>query len=162
MSSLFVGSTAAYAPNFQQRAVNPKTDSIYIDPITGEKTTWKPGLIFPEKEEKKSNTTKVVGTVAGLAATAILAYVFRGKLKGVATKVVDFVKNSKVGQWAKDGLDKVKPHLSTAKTKVVDLYNKGVKWVKNLFKKAPATPATPATPTMQQIKIIKTLIGDSI
>ena len=72
MSSLFVGSTAAYAPNFQQRAVNPKTDNVYIDPITGEKTTWKPGLIFPEKEQK-SNTTKVVGTVAGLAATAVLA-----------------------------------------------------------------------------------------
>ena len=87
MSSLFVGSTAAYAPNFQQRAVNPKTDNVYIDPITGEKTTWKPGLIFPEKEQK-SNTTKVVGTVAGLAATAVLAYVFRGKLKNVDIKWV--------------------------------------------------------------------------
>ena len=139
MSSLFVGSTAAYAPNFQQRAVNQKTDNVYIDPITGEKTTWKPGLIFPEKEQK-SNTTKVVGTVAGLAATAVLAYVFRGKLKNVATKAYTYLKNSKVGQWVKDGLAKVKPHLTTAKTKVTNLYNKGAQWVKNLFKKAPATP----------------------
>lgn len=140
MSSLFVGSTAAYAPNFQQRAVNPKTDRVYIDPITGEKTTWKPGLIFPEKEEKKSNTTKVVGTVAGLTATAILAYVFRGKLKNVATKAYTYLKNSKVGQWAKDGLNKVQPYLTKAKNAVTGAATKCVDFVKNLFKKAPATP----------------------
>lgn len=131
--SLFVGSTAGYAPAFQKQAVNPKTDKVYIDPITGEKTTYKPGLIFPAQEEKKSNATKKTVTVLGLAATAVAAYLFRGKLKGVSTKVVDFVKNSKIGQ-------KVKPYLQTAKTKVVNLYNSGAQWVKNLLKKAPATP----------------------
>ena len=48
MSSLFVGSTAGYAPAFTTKSsLIHKTDKVYIDPITGEKTTWKPGLIFP-------------------------------------------------------------------------------------------------------------------
>ena len=139
MSSLFVGSTAGYAPALQQKAVNPQTDKVYIDPITGEKTTWKPGLIFPEKEQK-SNTTKVIGTVAGLAATAVLGYVFRGKLKNVAAKAYTYLKSSKVGQLAKNSLAQFKPYLATAKTKAANLYNKGAQWVNNLLKKDPTTP----------------------
>lgn len=140
MSSLFVGSTAAYAPAFQQRAVNQKTDRVYIDPITGEKTSWRPGLVFPEKEEKKSNTAKVVGTVAGLAATAILAYVFRGKIGKAASQAYTYLKNSKVGQWVKNGLSKVQPYLTKAKNAVTGVATKCVDFVKNLFKKAPAAP----------------------
>lgn len=138
--SLFVGSsTQAYAPAFQRSA--PYKDNVYTDPVTGEKTTWKPGLIFPDKEEKTSSTTKKTVTVLGLAAAAVTAFLFRGKLKNVAGKAITYLKNSKIGDIAKKGLNKVQPYYTKAKKAVVNVAIKGADFVKNLFKKAPtATP----------------------
>nr|QGT49773.1 hypothetical protein Melaina855_1600 [uncultured Candidatus Melainabacteria bacterium] len=138
--SLFVGSTSSYAPAFQQRSVNPYKDKVYTDPVTGEKTTWKPGLIFPDKEEKTSSTTKKTVTVLGLAAAAVTAFLFRGKLKNVAGKAITYLKNSKIGDIAKKGLNKVQPYYTKVKATVVNAAPKGVDFVKNLFKKAPVTP----------------------
>ena len=51
-----------------------------------------------------------------------------------------YLKNSKVGQWVKNGLSKVQPYLTKAKNAVTGVATKCVDFVKNLFKKAPVTP----------------------
>ena len=60
--------------------VNPYKDKVFIDPKTGEKTTWKPGIYNPEQNDTKK-TTKNVGHLLALAAAGVLAFAFRGKIK---------------------------------------------------------------------------------
>jgi len=129
--------------SFGRRGVDPMNDSIYIDPKTGEFTTWKPGIHNPE-QGKKNNYTKTALTVLALATTAVLGFVFRGKLKDLGGKVVDAVKNAKIGDYFKNLKDKL-PKMDAVKDTLKGWKDSAVNFFKGLIPKKGATP-TP-TPT---------------
>lgn len=104
------------------------------------KEDFKPGLIFPPKENP--NKAKKVAIGVGAAAGLALAVIFRGKIKagvsGLYTKVKPFAQ--KALQSGKDlinkGLKFAEPYYTKAKNAVTGLAKKVVQF----FKKAPATP----------------------
>ena len=129
--SLNVGSVNAYAPNFQSRGINPRKDKVYIDPQTGERTTWKPGIYDPEAQQRNADRrAKVAGGLLGLSAIAA-AIVFRKPIaKAVvagATKVAEFAKPfAKKGlEYAGKAVNFVKDHAQTLIAKVVKFFGKG-------------------------------------
>ena len=89
--------------------IDPRHDKVFIDPKTGELTTWKPGIYDPEQREKANKAGKTLGTVLGAALALGLAFIFRGKLKTLGTKAIETLK----------------PYLKTAMTKGQGLLNKG-------------------------------------
>lgn len=131
MSSLSINSAASYYPAFQARSVNPKKDKAYIDPQTGELTTWKPGLYDPEAQEKANKRKKALLTTLVLAVGAAAVWFFtKGKGRPYADKL----------------LKKAKPYMD----KAVETLKKGWDKVKNFFgfgKKATQAPTPTQTPT---------------
>ncbi len=89
--------------------IDPRHDKVFIDPKTGELTTWKPGIYDPKQREKANKAGKTLGTVLGAALALGLAFIFRGKLKTLGTKAIETLK----------------PYLKTAMTKGQGLLNKG-------------------------------------
>ena len=104
--------------------IDPRHDKVFMDPKTGELTTWKPGIYTPdfdptknfkpgiydpEQREKANKAGKTLGTVLGAALALGLAFIFRGKLKTLGTKAIETLK----------------PYLKTAMTKGQGLLNKG-------------------------------------
>ena len=129
--SLNVGSVNAYAPNFQSRGINPRKDKVYIDPQTGERTTWKPGIYDPEAQQRNADRrAKVAGGLLGLSAIAA-AIVFRKPIgKAVvagAKKVAEFAKPfAKKGlEYAGKAVNFVKDHAQGLIAKVVKFFGKG-------------------------------------
>lgn len=149
-----VGFTAGYYPATTQQTsnnkFNPKTTPIFIDPKTGELVPLKPGIYDPNQKEKSNK-----GLYAALAAigTAVLAFVFRGKIKNipwVKNTAIPALKNAKA--WAAKQLTTLKnSKIVQNATQWLDDAWKGAKkyagkaWnaVKNLFTKAPAAAGTP-------------------
>lgn len=142
---------------------DPKESKVYIDPKTGELTTWKPGIYNPEQNDSKKTVKRAAALVAATAGL-IAAIVFRGKIKAGAMgaykyikpylqklpqgvkdfgkkginlvkKGIDFVKNTKVASYIKNAATKVKPYIS-----------KAVNFVKNIFTKAPKATVLVAKP----------------
>ncbi len=129
--SLNVGSVNAYAPNFQSRGINPRKDKVYIDPQTGERTTWKPGIYDPEAQQRNADRrAKVARGLLGLSAIAA-AIVFRKPIgKAVvagAKKVAEFAKPiiEKGTEYAGKAVTFVKDHAQTLIAKVVKFFGKG-------------------------------------
>ncbi len=89
--------------------IDPRHDKVFMDPKTGELTTWKPGIYDPEQKEKSSKAGKTLGTVLGAALALGLAFIFRGKLKTLGTKA----------------LETLKPYVKTVLTKGQSILNKG-------------------------------------
>ncbi len=131
MSLLSINPAVSYHPAFQSRSVNPHKDKAYIDPKTGEATTWQPGLYDPEAQEKAKKRKKALVTTLVLAVGAAAVWFFtKGKGRPYADKL----------------MKKAKPYMD----KAVDTLKKGWNKVKNFFgfgKKAPATPTPTPTPT---------------
>lgn len=76
---------AYYVPKkAKKQPINPSKDKVYVDPKTGEYTTWKPGIYDPEQEKKRSLAK---GVVAG-ALTALLVFMFRGKIRTNGTNLL--------------------------------------------------------------------------
>ena len=122
MSSLSVTPAASYYPAFQSRGVNPKTDKVYVDPQTGELTTWQPGLKNPQAEEKSNTRKKAFITTLVLAAGAAAIWFFtKGKGKPYLDKL----------------MTKAKPYVD----KAVDFFKKGWDKVKSFFGKGSKTTA---------------------
>ena len=151
-----VGYGVAYTPAnvtavpMTGRKVNPYKDPIFIDPTTGERTTWQPGIYDPDKKEKKGKG--VIITLATAAAAALLLYAFRGKIansalwKNTLKPALDtaktwlsgkytLLKNSKLGTKIVNGFNAVKN--SKFVTKVTDMVKDAYKTVVNVFNKAP-------------------------
>lgn len=149
---------------FSRRNIDPYKDKVYIDPKTGEYTTWKPGIIQPKKESNSSNI--ILGLLGALGAL-LLAIAFRGRIKG---GIAEFLKAIKayipkgVKGFAKNIIDYALNLYKTAKTyipvgvkkvvkstytTVVSFVDKGkifvndviVKPIKTMFKGL-STPAT--------------------
>ena len=143
-----VGYGVAYTPAnvsavpFGQK-VNPHKDCIFIDPRTGELTTIRPGITPPEGEKKKGKGGLVA--LGATVAAAVLAFVFRGKIKNIP-----FVKNTVMPALTKGwGAVKgaagkawtaVKTVAGKAWTAIKTVAGKAVDLVKGLFKKAPTVP----------------------
>lgn len=90
--------------------INPFIDKVYIDPQTGKRTTWQPGLVverpkdfkhpenpglIPDKEITDNNKATAKKRLAALGAvllTAGLAFLFRGKIKGGVSKAAEALK----------------------------------------------------------------------
>ncbi len=82
----------------------------------------------PRKEEKSNTGAKVAASAVGLIAAGVLAYVFRGKIKGAAPKVTQFAKDAwkNCKDFAQKGYGKVKPYIDKALTKGKEVIDKGV------------------------------------
>ncbi len=79
----------------------------------------------PRKEEKSNTGAKVAAGAVGLIAAGVLAYVFRGKIKGAAPKVTQFAKDT--WQSFKDFAKKdLKPYIDKALTTGKEVIDKGV------------------------------------
>lgn len=103
--------------------VNPFKDKVYIDPKTGEYTTWKPGIYNPEQNDSNKTAKKAL-TLAAVVAAAITAFIFRGKIKAGGQKVLDL---------AKPYIDKL---VKNTPKSVKDVVKKGINFVKPAFTKA--------------------------
>ncbi len=114
--------------------VNPFKDKAYIDPKTGEYTTWKPGIYNPEQNDSNKTAKKAV-TLAAIVAAAITAFVFRGKIKAGGQKVLDLAKPY-IDKVAKHIPQSVKDVVKPAITKAKDLATKGYNAVKPYVTKA--------------------------
>jgi len=126
--------------------INPYTDKVYIDPQSGKRTTWKPGLVvdrpknfeypknpglIPDKEVTDANREAAKKRLAALGAvilTAGLAFLFRGKIKGGVDKVITALKPflEKLTTGGKNVWGKVVKsagkYANEAKTFAVNLY----------------------------------------
>lgn len=145
---------------------NPFKDKVYLDPKTGEYTTWKPGIYNPEQQDSNKAVKRAAG-LAAIVAAVITAIVFRGKIKTGATKALDLAKPyidkivaktpKSVKDIVKKGLNVVKPAVTKAKdvvkkgydvvkpyvTKVTEFATQKVlNPIKNLFVKAPKVAAS--------------------
>lgn len=128
--------------------IDPLKDKVYIDPKTGERTTWKPGLrplepkdypknpgLIPDKEitdKKRAEARKRAAAVGAALLTAVLAFLFRGKIKGGVSKAVETLK----------------PYFETATKKCGELFQNGFKTLEGVVDKA----AKAVTPTVVKIK----------
>lgn len=125
--------------------INPFIDKVYIDPQTGKRTTWKPGLVIkpkdfeypknpgliPDKEitdNNKAEAKKRLAVVAGALITAGLAFLFRGKIKGGVSKAAEALKpylekltTGGKGVWGK-AVKSAGEYAGKAKTFAADLY----------------------------------------
>lgn len=129
MSSLSVNPAVSYYPAFQSRSVNPRKDKAYIDPQTGEATTWKPGLYDSEAQEKANKRKKALVTTLVLAVGAAAVWFFtKGKGRPYLDKLVT----------------KAKPYVD----KAVETLKKGWDKVKSFFGGKKAAPSAPTTPTV--------------
>lgn len=97
--------------------IDPRHDKVFYNPQTGELDTWKPGIYDPNKKDTH-NGAKVIGLV-GAAAALALAFIFRGKIKAGAGKV----------------MEAAKPLAEQALTKGKALLTKGTEFVKGIFNK---------------------------
>lgn len=97
--------------------IDPLHDKVYYNPKTGELDTWQPGIYDPNKKDTH-NGAKVIGLV-GAAAALALAFIFRGKIKAGAGKV----------------MEAAKPLAEQALTKGKALLTKGTEFVKGIFNK---------------------------
>ena len=93
------------------RGINPRKNKVYLDPRTGELTTWQPGIYIPEEQKKPKNTFKKLLALAG---AALLAYIFRGKIKAGGKFV----------------LEKAQPYVQKAYAKCVELAGKAGEFLK--------------------------------
>ena len=98
--------------------IDPLHDKVYYNPKTGELDTWKPGIYDPNKKDTH-NGAKVIGGLVGAAAALALAFIFRGKIKAGAGKV----------------MEAAKPLAEQALTKGKALLTKGTEFVKGIFNK---------------------------
>ena len=131
--------------------IDPRHDKVYIDPKTGELTTWepgiynlnfdptknfKPGIYDPEQREKAEKSGKTLMGVLGALTAAGLAFLFRGKIKAGALKagaaIKPYVKTAitKGKGLLNKGIELAKPVIAQAKGMV----SKAVAYVKNLVK----------------------------
>ena len=78
-------------PYYGTAPVNPRHDKVFLDPKTGEYTTWKPGII-PTPEMIENNKRKRRLRFLSLVGLGVLAYVYRGKLKQGMKIATDFIK----------------------------------------------------------------------
>lgn len=130
--SLNVGSVNAYAPNFQSRGIDPRKDKVYIDPQTGERTTWKPGIFDPEAQQRNADRRAKVATgLLGLSAIAA-AIVFR---KPIGKAVVAGAK--KVAEFAKPVIEKGAELVRPVVNKVSEFVRPVIDKVVKFFTKAP-------------------------
>lgn len=97
--------------------IDPRHDKVFYNPQTCELDTWKPGIYDPNKKDTH-NGAKVIGLV-GAAAALALAFIFRGKIKAGAGKV----------------MEAAKPLAEQALTKGKALLTKGTEFVKGIFNK---------------------------
>lgn len=97
--------------------IDPLHDKVYYNPKTGELDTWQPGIYDPNKKDTH-NGAKVIGLV-GAAAALALAFIFRGKIKAGAGKV----------------MEAAKPLAEQVLTKGKALLTKGTEFVKGIFNK---------------------------
>lgn len=97
--------------------IDPLHDKVYYNPKTGELDTWQPGIYDPNKKDTH-NGAKVIGLV-GAAAALALAFIFRGKIKAGAGKL----------------MEAAKPLAEQALTKGKALLTKGTEFVKGIFNK---------------------------
>lgn len=130
--------------------IDPTKDKVFIDPKTGELTTIKPGLIDPKAEEKRAEAGKRAAGLLGLIGAGVLAFLFRGKIKGGVAKFIKaakpFIKNllAKGKGLVQKGIGFVKPAITKAKnfvkpvlTKIAEVAVKAKNALLAIFKKAP-------------------------
>ena len=115
-----------------------KLGELCVDPLTGHLAKFDPSLFDPNRKPEKDHTGTAVAVGTGIGA-AILAFLFRGKIKNIP-----FIKNA--GTWLKGiWTNKIKPFGQ----KVVD-------WFKKLFGKKKGTdkPIIPDNPIIPDKPII--------
>ena len=126
------------------RGVNPYKDSVFIDPRTGQLTTWQPGL-KPEQEEQPKKKSGAKKGIIALGLAALTAFLFRGKIKNSKiwkNTIAPALTSAK--NWATKTYNTVKtkatPYIKKGVEYAKNVANKVVNWFKKLTTKPSALP----------------------
>lgn len=137
---------AYYVPKkAKKQPINPSKDKVYVDPKTGEYTTWKPGIYDPKQEESKK-AAKIAVTLMALSATALIAYMFRGRIRNngetLLKKAQPYAQEAykRAAGVINSAKDFVKPYIESSRIFIDDT----LAAIKNYFVPAAKAAAKPA------------------